>query len=153
LNFAAAARAGGLELPVLLSSTTLGKWFPSVLLKAACSSIQLVSPYSSGVPVRCLDGDGNAGADAEHAVEGVPRRQHLPAGPHVQRLEAIVIQLRRPTKVIAFLASNDAEQAGDFRITSSYHDGACAVSLGDSDTVIAKTSALSALPPTHSFLD
>jgi hypothetical protein len=100
-----------------------------------------------------LDGDGNAGADAEHAVEGVPRRQHLPAGPHVQRLEAIVIQLRRPTKVIAFLASNDAEQACDFRITSSYHDGACAVSLGDSDTVIAKTSALSALPPTHSFLD
>ncbi|KAL5664240.1 hypothetical protein ACJX0J_024348, partial [Zea mays] len=36
--------------------------------------------------------------------------------------------------VIAFLASNDAEQACDFRITSSYHDGACAVSLGDSDT-------------------
>ncbi|KAG2544925.1 protein LURP-one-related 15-like [Panicum virgatum] len=49
-----------------------------------------------------------------------------------------VIQLRGPTKVNVFLASNDAEQACDFRITGSYHDGACAVSLGDSDTVIAK---------------
>ncbi|PUZ36383.1 hypothetical protein GQ55_9G033500 [Panicum hallii var. hallii] len=49
-----------------------------------------------------------------------------------------VIQLRGPTKVSVFLASNDAEQACDFRITGSYHDGACAVSLGDSDTVIAK---------------
>jgi hypothetical protein len=65
-----------------------------------------------------------------------------------------VIQLRGPTKVSVFLASNDAEQACDFRITGSYHDGACAVSLGDSDTVIAKASALSALPPpTHPFLD
>jgi uncharacterized protein YxjI len=49
-----------------------------------------------------------------------------------------VMQLRGPTKVSVFLASNDAEQACDFRITGSYHDGACAVSLGDSDTVIAK---------------
>ncbi|KAJ1293003.1 hypothetical protein BS78_01G034500 [Paspalum vaginatum] len=49
-----------------------------------------------------------------------------------------VIQLRGSTKVSVFLASNDAEQACDFRITGSYHDGACAVSLGDSDTVIAK---------------
>jgi hypothetical protein len=64
-----------------------------------------------------------------------------------------VIQLRGPTKVSVFLASNDAEQACDFRITGSYHDGACAVSLGDSDTVITKASALSALPPTHLFLD
>lgn len=53
-----------------------------------------------------------------------------------------VIQLRGSTKVSIFLASNDAEQACDFRITGSYHDGACAVSLGDSDTVIAKASAL-----------
>ncbi|KAK8443810.1 hypothetical protein SEVIR_9G036600v4 [Setaria viridis] len=52
-----------------------------------------------------------------------------------------VIQLRGPTKVSVFLASNDAEQACDFRITGSYHDGACAVSLGDSDTVIAKASS------------
>ncbi|WVZ61025.1 hypothetical protein U9M48_010964 [Paspalum notatum var. saurae] len=51
-----------------------------------------------------------------------------------------VIQLRGSTKVSVFLASNDAEQACDFRITGSYHDGACAVSLGDSDTVIAKAS-------------
>ena len=65
-----------------------------------------------------------------------------------------VIQLRGPTKVSVFIASNDAEQACDFRITGSYHDGACAVSLGDSDTVITKASALSALPPpTHPFLD
>ncbi|KAL6636671.1 hypothetical protein ACP70R_024243 [Stipagrostis hirtigluma subsp. patula] len=49
-----------------------------------------------------------------------------------------VIQLRWSTKVSVFLASNDAEQACDFRITGSYHDGVCAVSLGDSDTVIAK---------------
>ncbi|CAL4936703.1 unnamed protein product [Urochloa decumbens] len=49
-----------------------------------------------------------------------------------------MIQLRGPTKVSVFLASNDAEHACDFRITGSYHDGACAVSLGDSDTVIAK---------------
>lgn len=49
-----------------------------------------------------------------------------------------VIQLRWSTRVSVFLASNDAEQACDFRITGSYHDGACAVSLGDSDTVIAK---------------
>ncbi|KAL5217123.1 hypothetical protein ABZP36_017807 [Zizania latifolia] len=48
------------------------------------------------------------------------------------------IQLRRSTNVSVFLASNDAEQACDFRVTGSYHDGACAVSLGDSDTVIAK---------------
>ncbi|XP_062212820.1 protein LURP-one-related 15-like [Phragmites australis] len=48
------------------------------------------------------------------------------------------IQLRWSTKVSVFLASNDAEQACDFRITGSYHDGACTVSLGDSDTVIAK---------------
>ena len=53
-----------------------------------------------------------------------------------------VIQLRGPTKVSVFLASNDAEQACDFRITGSYHDGACAVSLGDSDTVIAKASSV-----------
>ncbi|RLN39859.1 protein LURP-one-related 15-like [Panicum miliaceum] len=53
-----------------------------------------------------------------------------------------VIQLRGPTKVSVFLASNDAEQACDFRITGSYHDGACAVSLGDSDTVIAKASGI-----------
>jgi hypothetical protein len=51
-----------------------------------------------------------------------------------------VIQLRGSTKVSVFLASNDAEQACDFRITGSYHDGACAVTLGDSDTVIAKAS-------------
>jgi hypothetical protein len=49
-----------------------------------------------------------------------------------------VIPLRWSTKVNVFLASNDAEQACDFRITGSYHDGACSVSLGDSDTVIAK---------------
>ncbi|BAF13610.1 protein LURP-one-related 15 [Oryza sativa Japonica Group] len=48
------------------------------------------------------------------------------------------IQLWGSTKVSVFLASNDAEQASDFRVTGSYHDGACAVSLGDSDTVIAK---------------
>ncbi|XP_006650795.1 protein LURP-one-related 15-like [Oryza brachyantha] len=48
------------------------------------------------------------------------------------------IQLWGSTKVSVFLASNDAEQACDFRVTGSYHDGACAVSLGDSDTVIAK---------------
>uniref|UniRef100_A0A0D9W0P5 Protein LURP-one-related 15 n=1 Tax=Leersia perrieri TaxID=77586 RepID=A0A0D9W0P5_9ORYZ len=50
------------------------------------------------------------------------------------------IQLWGSTKVSVFLASNDAEQACDFRVTGSYHDGACAVSLGDSDTVIAKAS-------------
>jgi hypothetical protein len=49
-----------------------------------------------------------------------------------------VVPLRRATKVSVFLASNDAEQACDFRVTGSYHDGACAVSLGDSDTVIAR---------------
>ena len=43
-----------------------------------------------------------------------------------------VIQLRGSTKVSVFLASNDAEQPCDFRITGSYDDGACAVSLGDS---------------------
>ncbi|KAL5210279.1 hypothetical protein ABZP36_005902 [Zizania latifolia] len=48
------------------------------------------------------------------------------------------IQLRWSTKVSVFLASNDAEQACDFRVTGSYHDGACAVSLGDSGIVIAK---------------
>jgi hypothetical protein len=74
---------------VLPSSTTPGKWFPSVLQEAACSSIQLVSPYSGGVLGCCLDDDGNAGADAEHAVEGVPGRQLPPAGPHVQHSEAI----------------------------------------------------------------
>jgi hypothetical protein len=51
---------------------------------------------------------------------------------------AAVDQVRRATKVSVFLASNDAEQACDFRVTGSYHDGACAVSLGDSDTVIAR---------------
>ncbi|KAF8748244.1 hypothetical protein HU200_012987 [Digitaria exilis] len=62
-----------------------------------------------------------------------------------------VIQLRGSTKVSVFLASNDAEQACDFRITGSYHDGACAVSLGDSDTVIAKASVFASLqcPPSH----
>ncbi|CAN6275818.1 unnamed protein product [Urochloa humidicola] len=54
-----------------------------------------------------------------------------------------VIQLRGPTKVSVFLASNNVEQACDFRITGGYHDGACAVSLGDSDIVIAKTSTTS----------
>lgn len=49
-----------------------------------------------------------------------------------------VIQLRWSTKVSVFLASNDAERVCDFRITGSYHDGACSVTLGDSDTVIAK---------------
>lgn len=49
-----------------------------------------------------------------------------------------VIQLRWSTKVSVFLASNDAEQAPDFRITGSYHDGACSVSLGESDTLIAR---------------
>ncbi|XP_066347831.1 protein LURP-one-related 15-like [Miscanthus floridulus] len=44
-----------------------------------------------------------------------------------------VIQLRGSTKVSVFLASNDVEQAYDFRITGSYHDGACAVFLSDSD--------------------
>jgi hypothetical protein len=34
-----------------------------------------------------------------------------------------VIQLRGPTKVSVFIASNDAEQACDFRITGIYHDG------------------------------
>jgi len=58
-----------------------------------------------------------------------------------------VIQLRGSTKVSVFLASNDAEQACDFRITGSYHDGACAVSLGDSDTVIAKASV--EVSPSH----
>jgi uncharacterized protein YxjI len=48
-----------------------------------------------------------------------------------------VVPLRRATKVSVF-PSNDAEQACDFRVTGSYHDGACAVSLGDSDTVIAR---------------
>ncbi|KAF0910988.1 hypothetical protein E2562_005378 [Oryza meyeriana var. granulata] len=48
------------------------------------------------------------------------------------------MQLWGSTKVSVFLSSNDAEQACDFRVTGSYHDGACAVSLGDSDTVIAK---------------
>ncbi|KAM0927971.1 hypothetical protein ACQ4PT_002185 [Festuca glaucescens] len=51
-----------------------------------------------------------------------------------------VIPLRWSTKVNVFLASNDAEQAPDFRITGSYHDGACSVSLGESSTVIAKAS-------------
>ncbi|KAK3148947.1 hypothetical protein QOZ80_3AG0210800 [Eleusine coracana subsp. coracana] len=49
-----------------------------------------------------------------------------------------VIPLHKSTRVSVFLASNDAEQACDFRITGSYHDGACAVSLGDSDTVVAR---------------
>ncbi|XP_047089002.1 protein LURP-one-related 15-like [Lolium rigidum] len=49
-----------------------------------------------------------------------------------------VIPLRWSTKVNVFLASNDAEQAPDFRITGSYHDGACSVSLGESNTVIGK---------------
>nr|AGT16996.1 hypothetical protein SHCRBa_063_N24_R_80 [Saccharum hybrid cultivar R570] len=66
-----------------------------------------------------------------------------------------VIQLRGSTKVSVFLASNDAEQACDFRITGSYHDGACAVSLGDSDTVIAKIdrrfSVVSALLGKNSY--
>nr|CAB3492718.1 unnamed protein product [Digitaria exilis] len=56
-----------------------------------------------------------------------------------------VIQLRGSTKVSVFLASNDAEQACDFRITGSYHDGACAVSLGDSDTIDRRFSVVSAL--------
>jgi hypothetical protein len=51
-----------------------------------------------------------------------------------------VIPLRWSTKVNVFLASNDAEQAPDFRITGSYHDGACSVSLGESNTVIGKAS-------------
>lgn len=58
-----------------------------------------------------------------------------------------VIQLRGSTKVSVFLASNDAEQASDFRITGSYHDGACAVCLGDSDTVIAKASVKTKVSP------
>ncbi|EER90648.1 hypothetical protein BDA96_01G040400 [Sorghum bicolor] len=66
-----------------------------------------------------------------------------------------VIQLRGSTKVSVFLASNDAEQACDFRITGSYHDGACAVTLGDSDTVIAKIdrrfSVVSALLGKNSY--
>jgi hypothetical protein len=49
-----------------------------------------------------------------------------------------VIPLRWSTKVNVFLASNDAEQSCDFRITGSYHDGACSVTLGDSNTIIAK---------------
>lgn len=57
------------------------------------------------------------------------------------------IQLWGSTKVSVFLASNDAEQASDFRVTGSYHDGACAVSLGDSDTVIAKASKATPLSP------
>jgi uncharacterized protein YxjI len=46
--------------------------------------------------------------------------------------------LHKSTKVSVFLASNNAEQACDFRVSGSYHDGACVVSLGDSDTVIAR---------------
>ncbi|CAM0877268.1 unnamed protein product [Alopecurus aequalis] len=53
-------------------------------------------------------------------------------------LKPSVIPLRWSTRVSVFLASNDAEQAPDFRVTGSYHDGACSVSLGDSNTVIAK---------------
>jgi hypothetical protein len=48
------------------------------------------------------------------------------------------IPLHKSTKVSVFLASNDAEQVCDFRVTGSYHEGSCAVSLGDSDTVIAR---------------
>ncbi|EEC76413.1 hypothetical protein OsI_14068 [Oryza sativa Indica Group] len=55
------------------------------------------------------------------------------------------IQLWGSTKVSVFLASNDAEQASDFRVTGSYHDGACAVSLGDSDTIDRRFSVASAL--------
>jgi len=48
-----------------------------------------------------------------------------------------VIQLRGPTKVSVFLASNDAEQACDFRITGSYHDGALLLLIGQRCLFIA----------------
>jgi hypothetical protein len=74
-------------------------------------------------------------------------REEPPAAPSI---------LADPSTLLPLIAAtiNDAEQACDFRITGSYHDGACTVSLGDSDTIITKASALSALPPpTHLFLD
>ncbi|KAL5674020.1 hypothetical protein ACJX0J_018326, partial [Zea mays] len=48
-----------------------------------------------------------------------------------------VIQLRGPTKVSVFIASNDAEQACDFRITGIYHDVSCALFI---DSMIENTS-------------
>ncbi|KAK1643072.1 hypothetical protein QYE76_060877 [Lolium multiflorum] len=56
-----------------------------------------------------------------------------------------VIPLRWSTKVNVFLASNDAEQAPDFRITGSYHDGACSVSLGESNTIDRRSTVVSTL--------
>jgi hypothetical protein len=44
-------------------------------------------------------------------------------GPRVQRREAVRDPAAGPTKVSVFIASNDAEQACDFRITGIYHDG------------------------------
>ncbi|KAL5667219.1 hypothetical protein ACJX0J_019440, partial [Zea mays] len=60
-------------------------------------------------------------------------REEPPAAPSI---------LADPSTLLPLIAAtiNDAEQACDFRITGSYHDGACTVSLGDSDTIITKAN-------------
>lgn len=42
------------------------------------------------------------------------------------------------TKIYIFLAGNASEEAPDFVIRGSYHDGACTVSPGNSDAAIAQ---------------
>ncbi|TKV90554.1 hypothetical protein SEVIR_9G036700v4 [Setaria viridis] len=51
-------------------------------------------------------------------------------------VKSSAIQIR--TKIYVFLASNAGEEAPDFVIRSSYYDGACTVSPGNSDAAIAQ---------------
>ena len=46
------------------------------------------------------------------------------------------------TKIYIFLAGNASEEAPDFVIQGSYHDGACTVSPGNSDATIAQASVI-----------
>ncbi|RLN18511.1 protein LURP-one-related 15-like [Panicum miliaceum] len=46
------------------------------------------------------------------------------------------------TKIYIFLAGNAREEAPDFAIRGSYHDGACTVSPGNSDATIAQASII-----------
>jgi hypothetical protein len=73
-------------------------------------------------------------------------RATAPAGgtTYFSAVKPSVIQLRVPPRSASSSPATTPSRpaACDFRITGSYHDSACAVSLGDSDTVITKASAL-----------
>jgi uncharacterized protein YxjI len=104
----------------------------------------ILSPHSVSFP-SLLSNNGLVGGRVQALV--MNKRWKVFRGDSTSRRDLLftvvkpsVIPLRWSTKVNVFLASNDAEQSCDFRITGSYHDGACSVTLGDSNTIIAKAS-------------